>query len=1204
MTITSTESALAEPSLAEQHTDSASANPATNTRPAGTPGTPGLTLTPPHSPDGMAVTKRNGSREPADLNKIVRAIQRCCDGLHAVDPLRVATRTISGLYDGATTRELDELSIRTAAGLTAEEPEYGRLAARLLAQVIEKEVTGQEIHAFSQSVAMGHAQGLINDRLLGFVQANARKLNDAIQRDWDRHFDYFGLRTVYDRYLLRHPTARKVIETPQQFFLRVACALTEDIGDALALYERIGNLDYIPSSPTLFNAGTSHEQLSSCFLLDSPEDSLESIYKRYMDVAKLSKFSGGIGLSYTRVRSRGSLIRSTNGQSNGIVPWLKTLDASVAAVNQCFAPDTRVFTAEGAKPIRDVQVGDVVLGISGTYRTVTEKMTYNQRDPMLAMNIKHAIEPVKVTSGHPFYAIRGVPLEQAASRTMAWLESGKVVAGWHDAGELAKGDYIAQTIPTEVVPVQGFDEDDARLYGILLGDGHLSKDGMQWGVSGNPDCDTHLAFVRAYLEKRGVHYWQTGRGDTYLQVHWASGRGAVRDATTGRIVGAGAPTLPFTSEDLYDADRAKRIARRYSHLPRPQTLALLRGLLETDGGVSRGKEIYFSNTSCALVEGVRYQLLRLGVPCSGQYRERDTSHGGTRSDGTRIEFSGVTKCFDLRIPAISELAGLVGCAPLSKRNWIIWQGHVFTRVRGTRPIEPVPFVIDLKVEGDESYMTSAGLAHNGGKRKGAACVYLEPWHADVEDFLELRDNTGDEARRTHNLNLSNWIPDEFMRRVEADGEWSLFDPYKVPQLTDLWGEAFDTAYRQAEAAGLATKTIKARDLYGRMMRTLAQTGNGWMNFKDKSNRACNQTAVTGNVVHLSNLCTEILEVTSQEETAVCNLGSINLARHLDRSDPGKPVFDFDKLAETVRLAVRQLDRVIDLNFYPIETARRANLKWRPVGLGQMGLQDVFFALRLPFDSEPARAMSRRISAAIYYHALEASNELAMERGAHPGFADTRAARGELQFDAWDVTPDADMQPRFEALRERIKQHGLRNSLLIAIAPTATIASIAGCYECIEPQVSNLFKRETLSGDFLVVNRYLAEELKRLGLWTPEMRDRIKLAEGSIQAIEQIPAELRAIYRTAWELPMRALIDMAAERGAYIDQSQSLNLFQESPKIGALSSMYMYAWKRGLKTTYYLRSRPATKINKTTVEVSAPAAVACSLENPESCEACQ
>jgi ribonucleoside-diphosphate reductase alpha chain len=779
---------------------------------------PGLELTAPPGSGGMQVTKRSGRREPVDLNKIVRAIGRCCEGLHSVDPMRVATRTISGLYDGATTSELDELSIRTAALLTAEEPEYGRLAARLLIGVIDKEVAGNGIHAFSQSVQAGHTLGLINDRLLDFTQTHARKLNDSIDRRCDLGFDYFGLRTLYDRYLLRHPQLRTVIETPQQFFMRIACALSgNDIGEALTLYASLANLDYLPSSPTLFNAGTRHEQLSSCFLLDSPQDSLESIYARYAEIAQLSKFAGGIGVSWTRIRSRGSLIRGTNGLSNGIVPWLKTLDASVAAVNQ------------------------------------------------------------------------------------------------------------------------------------------------------------------------------------------------------------------------------------------------------------------------------------------------------------------------------------------------------------------------------------------GGKRKGAACVYLEPWHADVEAFLELRDNTGDEARRTHNLNFAHWIPDLFMRRVEADAAWSLFDPKDVPQLTDLWGEDFERAYQAAETAALARKQVGARDLYARMMRTLAQTGNGWMCFKDAANRACNQAAQAGHTVHLSNLCTEILEVTSAEETAVCNLASINLARHVDEGQ-----FDFDKLGETVQRAVRQLDRVIDLNFYPIDSARRGNLRWRPVGLGAMGLQDVFFKLRLPFDSSEARALSTQIAEEIYYHALHASMELAAEIGAHPAFAETRAARGQLQFEAWGVQPSK--SERFEALRARIAEHGLRNSLLIAIAPTATIASIAGCCECIEPQVSNLFKRETLSGDFLVVNRHLAEELKRLGLWTPEMRDRIKRAEGSIQSIQEIPETLRQIYRTAWELPQKTLIDLAAARGAFIDQSQSLNLFMESPNIGALSSMYMYAWKSGLKTTYYLRSRPATKIAKATV--SDTAAVVCSLENPEACEACQ
>ena len=782
-------------------------------------------LRPPHHAPAMTVTKRDGRREPVDLGKIVRAIQRCADGLHAIDPMRVATRTISGLYDGATTRELDELSIRTAALLTAEEPEYGRLAARLLAAVIEKEVGGQGIHAFSQSVQRGAELGLVNDRLLGFVQANARKLNDAADRTHDARFDYFGLRTVYDRYLLRHPETRLVIETPQQFFLRIATALSASVAEAIELYERMARLEYLPSSPTLFNSGTRHEQLSSCFLLDSPEDSLEGIYKAYTDVARLSKFAGGIGLAFTRIRSRGALIRGTNGLSNGIVAWLKTLDASVAAVNQ------------------------------------------------------------------------------------------------------------------------------------------------------------------------------------------------------------------------------------------------------------------------------------------------------------------------------------------------------------------------------------------GGKRKGAACVYLETWHADIEEFLELRDNTGDEARRTHNLNLAHWAPDLFMRRVEADQPWSLFNPSDVPELTDLHGADFELAYQGAEARGLARKQVRARDLYARMMRTLAQTGNGWMNFKDRANATCNQAARAGHVVHLSNLCTEILEVTSAQHTAVCNLGSINLAQHL-----GEDGVDFERLGETVRAAVRQLDRVIDLNFYPIPEAAASNARWRPVGLGLMGLQDVFFALRLPFDSEAAKALSTRISAEIYFHALSASCELAEAQGAHPAFADTHAADGHLQFDLWDVTPpDA---PRWGALKARIARHGLRNSLLVAIAPTATIASIAGCYECIEPQVSNLFKRETLSGDFLQVNRHLVEELKRLGLWTADVRDRIKQAEGSIAGIHEIPDTLRRIYRTAWELPMRALIDLQAARGPYIDQSASLNLFMESPSIGALSSMYMYAWKQGLKTTYYLRSRPATKIAKTTVAASAAtapddtAAVVCSLENPGSCEACQ
>src|SRR6476620_11183576 len=475
----------------------------------------------------MQVKKRNGSLEPVDINKIVRAITRCCYNLPSVDSLRLATKTLSGLYDGATAQELDKLSIQTAASLIFEEPEYSRLGARLLNQYIEKEVRNQEIHSFSQSIAFGVKEGLIGERVAAFVSANSRKLNDAIDPVRTELFEFFGLRTLYDRYLLKNPETRDVIETPQFFWMRVACGLAETPHQAIDLYNLFSSLEYVPSTPTLFNSGTRHEQLSSCFLLDSPADSLDSIYKKYADVAMLSKFSGGIGIAYHRVRSQGSLIRGTNGHSNGIVPWLKTLDSSVSAVNQ------------------------------------------------------------------------------------------------------------------------------------------------------------------------------------------------------------------------------------------------------------------------------------------------------------------------------------------------------------------------------------------GGKRKGACCVYLETWHADIDDFLELRDNTGDDARRTHNLNLANWIPDLFMKRVQADGVWSLFDPKVVPHFPDLYGEEFEAAFLKAEEEGLFMRQLPARDLYAKMMRTMAQTGNGWMTFKDASNRKSNQTARPENVIHLSNLCTEIIEVTNENETAVCNLGSINAARYVKDGQ-----VNYDKLHRNVRLAVRQLDRVI------------------------------------------------------------------------------------------------------------------------------------------------------------------------------------------------------------------------------------------------------------------------------------------------------
>lgn len=803
----------------------------------------------------MHVRKRNGELQAVDVTKIVNSLNRYCD-LPNVDVWKIAKKTIGGLVEGVTTLELDMLSVRTAKDLIIEDPVYSRVASRILANIIQKEVSGQDIQSFSQSIEMGLKQGLIAQSTHDLVMKNARKLNAAIKHEKDWLFEYHGLQTVYDRYLLKHRTSfsstttsgkkqRAVIETPQYFFMRVSCGLANNANEAVELYNLLSSLEYMASTPTLFNSGTTHSQMSSCYLLDSPIDSLDDIYKRYADIALLSKYAGGIGVSLSKIRGKGTLIQGTNGKSNGLVPWAHTLSSSVAGVNQ------------------------------------------------------------------------------------------------------------------------------------------------------------------------------------------------------------------------------------------------------------------------------------------------------------------------------------------------------------------------------------------GGKRKGAACIYLETHHPDIMEFLELRDNTGEKEQRAYNLNLANWISDLFMKRVKEDAMWSLFDPTTAPELNELYGDAYEARYLELEAAGKFVDQLPARKVYARMMRTLAETGNAWMCFKDTCNRRGNQVNdEAGTIIHLSNLCTEILEVTSSGkrkfmsradmlnttasdmieknihvvgfntkhdefeviegmETAVCNLGSINIGKGYIKNNK----LDKDKLRKNVGIAIKFLDRVIDRNFYPIPESHASNSRWRPIGIGLMGLADLFFQLKLPFDSQEAIQLSAEIQEEIYYQALKTSCELAKTNGPHRDFELTRAAKGQLQFDlaGYQVADTT----RWDALKEEIKEHGLRNSLLIAIAPTATISHICGVEECIEPIKSNLLKRETLSGEFIAVNKYLVEDLRKIGRWNDDTVSLLKTGEGSIANIQDLPAEMYEIYKTVWEMKMKSIISHGVARGAFIDQSHSLNMFidlnkfPEDKRIGVLSSLYMYAWESGLKTTYYFRSRAATRIQQTT-----------------------
>ncbi len=502
--------------------------------------------------------------------------------------------------------------------------------------------------------------------------------------------------------------------------------------------------------------------------------------------------------------------------------------------------------------------------------------------------------------------------------------------------------------------------------------------------------------------------------------------------------------------------------------------------------------------------------------------------------------------------------------------------------------------------------TARYVDQGGGKRKGAFAIYLEPWHADVFAFLDLRKNHGKEEMRARDLFLALWVCDLFMKRVEADGQWSLFCPNEAKNLHTTHGAEFEALYEQYEKEGKAKKTIPARDLWNAILEAQIETGNPYMLYKDAANEKSNQKNL--GTIRCSNLCTEIIEYSDDKETAVCNLASISLPRFVE----GKK-FNFDKLLEVTQIITKNLNKIIDNNYYPLEETRRSNFRHRPIGIGVQGLADVFMLLGLPFESDMAKILNKNIFETIYYAALVSSKNIAKELGAYETFEGSPLSKGIFQFDMWNAEPSDRYD--WDALRAEIKEHGVRNSLLLAPMPTASTSQILGNNECFEPYTSNIYNRRVLSGDFVVVNKHLLKDLMGLGLWNDSMKQRIIAANGSVQNIEEIPAKLKEIYKTVWEIKQRTIIDMSADRGAFICQSQSLNLFVEQPNFAKLSSMHFYTWKKGLKTgMYYLRTKAATDAVKFTVDTDtmkqaatdkamAVEQISCSLDNPEGCISC-
>ena len=889
-------------------------------------------------------------------------MQKIAKGLD-VQPDSIAQKVLAQIYDGVKTSELDELAAQLAASLSTLHPDYAILACRLTVSNHQKN-TDENFTKVVKDLShqtldhTGTDFRYVSEDLEAVVDLYGKEIDARIHYERDYDFDYFGFKTLERSYLLKN-TKGQVLERPQHMWMRVALGLwtsgaatkLKDLEQAFETYDLMSTKVYTHATPTLFNAGTPRPQLSSCFLMSMTDDSIAGIYKSLGDCAAISKYAGGIGLHVHNVRARGSVIRGTNGTSNGLVPMLRVFNNTARYVDQCFTPDTIVLTGKGSKPIKDFTEGDDILTSKGI-RKVLKAVSHWHEGQMNEILIEDSDTPVRVTDTHPILCLKAN--SRSKDELLKMLTANMVEFEFQEVKDLSVGDLM------------------------------------------------------------------------YI------------NANTFKII--------------------------------------------------------------TLIQKVNY----------------------------------------------------------------------------TGPVH------DFEIEGPHDYTVAhLGVAHNGGgKRNGSFAIYLEPWHADVDDFLKLKNNTGAEEERARDLFYALWIPDLFMKRVEADADWTLFCPNEAPGLSDVWGDAFEELYTRYEKEGRGRKTVSAQKLWFKVLDCQMETGTPYLLYKDAANRKSNQQNL--GTIKSSNLCTEIMEFSSPEETAVCNLASIALPAFCNKETK---VFDFARLRSVTKSIVRALNRVIDINFYPTPETRRSNMRHRPIGLGVQGLADVFAILRLPWESDEAARMNQLIFEHMYFAAVEASAEMAAETGAYETFQGSPASESRLQPELWNIKPITETENTLDWIGLRaMAARGLKNSLLIAPMPTASTSQILGYTECFEPMTTNIYARRTLAGEFVVINRYLMEDLMSRGLWSQEMKQKIIGLNGSIQGLAEIPEDIQALYKTAWEIKQRTLIDMAAARGPFICQSQSLNLFLENPNYAKLTSMHFYGWKAGLKTgCYYLRTKAPVMAQKFTID---------------------
>ena len=1158
--------------------------------------------------DEMYVTKRNGEQEIVSFDKILTRIKRL--GQEANIKLNYTTlvmKVIDQLYSGISTTKIDELSAEQCASMSSIHPDYNILAGRITVSNHLKNTKSSFLEVMEELYTYKDKHGkqspIVSEELLNVAKKHEERINENIDYNRDYLIEYFGFKTLERAYLLKMNGIS--IERPQHMWMRVSIGIHgENIENVLETYHLMSQKYFTHATPTLFNAGTPHPQLSSCYLLSMEKDSIEGIYNTLKDCALISKWAGGIGLHIHNVRASGSHIRGTNGSSNGIVPMLKVFNNTAKYVDQCVMPETIIYTTKGPMEMQDCISGETeIINIKGENETIYDVLEHTYNGDILKINTMHSILPLKITPEHPILAIQGQQKGLNYKLIEKRLEKGHAEIDWIEAKDINEDSMIGYSIPTYKKDIETISLEDCYMYGLILGDGCMNNKVESSGyISIHTENKKHIKeFLEKYLKSKCVKY-DVNTNENTTRVRW------------NRCL-----EMPYRYQDAYNVKKEKRIASKWLNLPLPKIKQIVKGLIHTDGCIR--KEITYDSTSFELIEGLRYLLLRMGILTSGYIRDRVGENHMT--DRGIIENKKISYC--LRIPKTKEICELLDINYENNQfvKFMTYKNMMFTRVQSIETTHYEGILYDLQMENEHNYMVHNGLIHNGGgKRNGSFAIYLEPWHADIEIFLQMRKNHGDEELKARDLFYALWVSDLFMQRMKSDGDWTLMCPDECPGLADVYGEEFVKLYTKYEEEGKGRKTMKARDLWFQIMDAQMETGTPYLLYKDASNRKSNQKNL--GTIKSSNLCTEIIEYSDEKESAVCNLASIALPAFIKRNEEGELYYDYEELHKISKVVTYNLNKIIDVNFYPTEKTRRSNMRHRPIGIGVQGLADVFMQLGMSFGSDKSKEMNKLIFETIYHAAVEQSHEIAKERfttltqlaegdnfsdrlsieqdvalrklmneyeepllhtnyrGAYSTFINSPAHKGELQFDMWNVKPGDRYD--WNHLKQEIQKYGMRNSLLVAPMPTASTSQILGYNECIEPITSNIYNRRTIAGEFILANKYLMKDLMKLDLWNEKLKNNIIANNGSIQHLDVIPEDIREKYKTVWEIPMRNLIDMAADRGAYICQSQSLNLWLEDPNYSNLTSMHFYSWSKGLKTgIYYLRRRARHQAQQFTIE---------------------